>query len=427
MALKIKYFSKILFNLMILLFAIFIIPTKYTFIRHTYLPFFISPSLILGITLSIVITSKLLFDGKMPHIPESLFFPYWALLIIMILSLYYTPNFEYGLTKVLEFMTTTTIACFAPFFFLNNLKRVHGFIYVIIIIAILLTLVVIISEPYSNSYQFGTKLGSNYLAIQHMLGLGALTILYYFLMKKTSKREKVYWGSLLIVILAIILYVGGKGPVVTFMVTICAMSLTSLRINSLFRIYINKQLLFYVLFIFTVGFLFVFYLFYFTNFSALIWRFKFLFLPGHYSNVERINNIKIALDLFYENPLLGIGVGGFSVYSFEIPGIERFKYPHNILLEVLSETGFLGFILFFVIICLAIKKTFCLKKIYGNSLLPNTFLSFFVFTFLNSFTSQNITNPLLFALVGCCYAVECAFKKKQQEYRLLGIALNKTE
>ena len=52
-----------------------------------------------------------------------------------------------------------------------------------------------------------------------------------------------------------------------------------------------------------------------------------------------------ALEMTKENPLFGAGLSGFEAAEFTIRG-EVLAYPHNIFLEVLCETGMVGFLLF---------------------------------------------------------------------------------
>jgi O-antigen ligase len=54
-----------------------------------------------------------------------------------------------------------------------------------------------------------------------------------------------------------------------------------------------------------------------------------------------------AIDGALESPLIGLGFGSFGMYS--INSDERY-YPHNMFLEVLCETGFIGFLLLFLLV-----------------------------------------------------------------------------
>lgn len=53
-----------------------------------------------------------------------------------------------------------------------------------------------------------------------------------------------------------------------------------------------------------------------------------------------------ALRIFSENPLFGVGLGGFASHTV----IDSIAWPHNFFLEILCETGIVGSVLLFVIL-----------------------------------------------------------------------------
>lgn len=57
--------------------------------------------------------------------------------------------------------------------------------------------------------------------------------------------------------------------------------------------------------------------------------------------VDRGMNWQAGWDLFLESPITGAGLGGYYIPGFFVaPGAE--VYPHNIVLELLAETGLIG-------------------------------------------------------------------------------------
>lgn len=56
--------------------------------------------------------------------------------------------------------------------------------------------------------------------------------------------------------------------------------------------------------------------------------------------MERIYMIKVTLAGWTRSPFLGTGPGDFA---YQMTGYTFFRYPHNILLEVLNELGLVGF------------------------------------------------------------------------------------
>lgn len=60
--------------------------------------------------------------------------------------------------------------------------------------------------------------------------------------------------------------------------------------------------------------------------------------------LERSNLWRLAVELWQENPLLGVGLAGYPVAAGigDVTGV----YPHNLVLELASETGLIGLMLF---------------------------------------------------------------------------------
>ncbi|MEW6606958.1 MAG: O-antigen ligase family protein [bacterium] len=396
-----------------IIFAIFIAPTKYTFIRQTYLPFLPSPLIIFYIIIIFLITLQIFQKGKLPHIPLTLLLPYFILACIIALSLIYTSNLEYGKIKCLEFMMYSTLALFAPFFLFRGLNNINRFIYTLLVMGIFLFIILFISNPYLLTRTFSTIFGSNYLLIQHISGMAVLIICYYFLLKNQPLKKQIIWVFLLVILIMAITYPGGKAAVFTLLITTIIIAIPSIKFKNKFKI-MNKRLLIIPLIIFIIECGTVGYFHFVMKFSALTGRLGAISSPQHYNRIERVENAKVALKLFSQYPLSGVGIGGFSVYSYKLEGIERFKYPHNILLEALAELGLIGFISLSLILFFAFKNLIYLQKIYKYSLLPGVFMSIFIFTFLNSLTSQDITNLALFAFIGCSYAIEHSLKDEKE-------------
>jgi O-antigen ligase len=57
------------------------------------------------------------------------------------------------------------------------------------------------------------------------------------------------------------------------------------------------------------------------------------------STQERVERYRAAIELFVQNPLLGTGTDGFAQHT-------GLGYPHNIFLEIASETGVVGLLIF---------------------------------------------------------------------------------
>jgi O-antigen ligase len=98
------------------------------------------------------------------------------------------------------------------------------------------------------------------------------------------------------------------------------------------------------------------------------------------SNYLRKSFIRIALDNFLNNPLLGIGTGSFEA-------LTRFA-SHNSYLEILSEQGLLGFSLFMMLLWTIWQKARRVSKSYWETAgLSHSALSAMIYLlFINAFT-----------------------------------------
>ena len=80
--------------------------------------------------------------------------------------------------------------------------------------------------------------------------------------------------------------------------------------------------------------------------AALVrWAARFVLLSD---GSNRIGMAQNALKAFRERPLTGIGPGRYAYWTINPYKLEpeQYSYPHNIVLEVLSVTGLVGFVLF---------------------------------------------------------------------------------
>src|SRR5690554_795536 len=75
----------------------------------------------------------------------------------------------------------------------------------------------------------------------------------------------------------------------------------------------------------------------------------------------RENFINHSLELFEDHPVFGVGFGGWDD-TFN----SKFRYPHNIYIELLSEIGLVGILLFLFLLCtLKYKSTFGYMGLFG--------------------------------------------------------------
>lgn len=103
-----------------------------------------------------------------------------------------------------------------------------------------------------------------------------------------------------------------------------------------------------------------------------------------------------AIDIFQDNPILGIGLGGYSVHSE--------MGTHNVYLQLLCETGIIGFSLFLTII---LSNLFSVIRIIRKSNNFNFYYSLSLFIQVSYIIYALVGNPLTDNFIFIIYVI-CA-------------------
>lgn len=302
-------------------------------------------------------------------------------LLVAGLSLKLVPNFERGL----EVFVFTTFVFFV-FWFLFQLfqeepKRILNFLKVLLISAIVvgfLGLFQVIGDLI-NLPVWLTGIGEGYT--KGVLGFPRV---------RASFFEPLYFGSFIILILPLVYMQINSGKklisqkwlkvlllllLLNLILTFARSAYLAFAVEVLIIAIFAIKLIFQqkVLRLLSVSILmFVLFFFVFLNFPK-IFPYKIQTALKHtvettdWSAFERLNSGSLALDLFRENPISGIGLGQFGPYFAHFPNTmpeKGWQTVNNEPLELLAETGILGFapiLLFYVYLIfnqiLAIKRS----------------------------------------------------------------------
>lgn len=127
------------------------------------------------------------------------------------------------------------------------------------------------------------------------------------------------------------------------------------------------------------------------------------------SLAERFAYYQSAFKAFLRHPIIGLGLGGWPLFQ----GVGDISlHPHNIFLEVLCETGAIGFCL----LCLFIDRV--VKRAVNSPVLQNPYhmslVSIGMFSFLNAMKTGDIhDNMLLFISLGLIARINPSLTKKK--------------
>lgn len=144
----------------------------------------------------------------------------------------------------------------------------------------------------------------------------------------------------------------------------------------------------------------------FSNFGsygeAVYNRIMSFFLPVEVSMSGRVVTWNIALDTFWNHPIIGNGLGYFGAVAAQLN--SPLPMVHNLYLYLITEIGLVGMTLFFVVI---INFTVRLFKICMKSRDPDIQLmsigiiaGFFVILFQGFFRNIGLADPITWAYLG---------------------------
>ena len=289
----------------------------------------------------------------------------------MALSLIWTQNINFGIKKLFHFLSQLVV--FLSFLFLikeNILTKKHLkiFLYIFISLSSLLSIFIIISNPFTFENFYIKK---NFLLTHVYSGKLIAFLLLLLLTIKTKKTN--YIHIILIIIYSIALnFTAYRTAIISILIS-----------NIIFYLFLLikkledsklKIIIFFVSMI--VGFL------YSANLKERIPVEGFFSIKSDLSISARIEALKEGLKLWKENPLLGTGLGGFM--SADESDHLRFtlKYPHNIFIEILAELGLLGLSILLILIIRGVMSSLKSSPFY---------LSLLVFFTIFSLTSKDIT------------------------------------
>ena len=329
-----------------------------------------------------------------------LFFVFWCW---MAFTLLYTSSPQYSGMKTFLFCTN-----FIPFIVILMSKRfnINLFLRVFSFLAILLSLLYL---PLLNIY---TQLGSNeeihdsigglYLTLGGYLGVSIL-----FLLTTHKPVFGLYIDKIIIICsFFLLLIIGARGPLI-FTVLCFLLFLLSRKHISLSQKKIANLLLFLFCIIVVVeilqksseeslvGILFE------RSMSRLSLIMDGLLGNGDMGNsanirVEHYEHSYLLITQSIENFVLGTGVGSFSI---ETNGIDGRGYPHNLILEVWTEMGIIGVVLFLSFVT-TLFSNICVEKYYISGYV----ILYFLLEYSKSGSLVDIRTGLTFCVLFICSA-----------------------
>ncbi|MCK4826441.1 O-antigen ligase family protein, partial [bacterium] len=300
--------------------------------------------------------------------------------VMLFVGILYSPLPAEGLEKAGRYLTVNLFIFFVTMLFIGDLNKLKNLLTVIAFSGFILA---IISVAYIGFVGIETiprftLPGQNAIWFARGLGLSLLATL--FLMELAKKRYQKFILTLFVFLLLFLIYItASRGPLLALLIVL---------LLYFFILQRKKLNLLKALSLFLVAF---FSLKLFIAFApGQIWnRMLSLFSGFDITTFFRLRAYGAARDLFLDNPLAGVGTGGFGHYNV-------LTYPHNIFLELASELGIWGpVVLLFMILYTTYLAVRLLKNQRASALessLSRAFFAIFIFALINSQFSGEISS-----------------------------------
>jgi O-antigen ligase len=299
----------------------------------------------------------------------------------MLLSVLWSPSYGYTVDKITYLFTLTLLAAVAPLLLLrtdDDVRRLYTSL--ALISCILAFYIVLFYMPKFSQVQRLLVEGTTTIATGRIAGMAMvwLAAVILFLAKR-----KLPFLVLLLLQTVVLFASGSRGPLLASAISLFLLGL--LQGGSIWRrlLKIGALLALLTIVLFVVSDYMP---------SSSIARIRYL-LKGEFRTSEnvRLDLYKTGLQLIPVNPQ-GMGWGTFPS---EEEGTVR-RYPHNLLIEVFLEGGWMaGFVLTGFIVY-AIWRTY----MRGGGMVPRSTLAFLVFFLINAMVSGDINdNRIFFAIL----------------------------
>jgi O-antigen ligase len=341
-------------------------------------------TILVGAMVGLAVALRLIFNRQALSLPAE-YFLYLPLVCLMVLSLFYTPDFSAGLEKTLRFVFLTGLGIVSPFVLFDSPVKMRRFMITMLGGGVLLAVNSLFmlggQERLVSPSGLNTELGSACAA--------GLVIIWGLLFPGWSffKRLLLYP---VIGLLAVGL-VGSGGRLANASAAICIL-ISILLCKKLFR----DALLMGGLGLLALPFVWI------PDAS-----YEYLSSLAHPPQAmgTRSGLMELGISLIGEHPLLGVGIQGFRYHS---PNPVTYNFPHNIFLELGSEMGALAALVFLGILIYAFREIVrqLTDPATKHEPLVHTVFLLMIFVFLDSMVSGDINDlRLMWFVLGLPYVL----------------------
>ena len=328
---------------------------------------------------------RLLFTEATLNLPKDFIF-YVPLLVLMFVSLTYTPDLAAGVDKTLRFLFLTLMGAISPFLLVDTPQKIRRFLVGLVLGGILMSV--------NSFFMLGgedrlTAPSGETTALGFSAGLALVIIWALWFPRMTLFTRVLLYPFLAVLMVAL---VGSGGRFANVGTVVC----------------IGLTILFYRKLVVDLAIML----------GAGIAALPFVRIPAasldylaslahpHQAFGTRTDLMEFGLRTFWDHPLFGVGIQG---YRYVTPNPLTYNFPHNLLLELGAELGIFAVITFLALVVCSYRAMFrVLREAYSENItLYRTVFLMLILTCMDASVSGEMNNDrLLFFLLSMPFVLE---------------------
>jgi O-antigen ligase len=316
----------------------------------------------------------------------------------LLITVTYSKDPIYGLQKILNFLTITIPLIIAFYYFLitHTEEKLRVFINALVIITFISLTLILIEYPFQPGlvYEFKPNRWSQVI-YGRIIGLSSLALLLYSirlnnyksaffysffsalaayaLFLSTHRSSLISLGIMMVVVGGSLVVGGKRGEVRGQNINPIISLLTVIGLTLVLIFILPKPEIVSVRY---------------NNLAAV----EELNFGGDGPILSRIEALKLSWQMFLDNPVFGVGFGGFKAYNSVT---EFLKYPHNIFIEMAVEGGIVGLLVLSAMLYVLFRSVYRFTKchpefISGSGILPLASYSLLLALFSKDLSSQTV-------------------------------------
>jgi O-antigen ligase len=310
-------------------------------------------------------------------------------------TILWSPSSEYALFKITRLLTVIPLLFIASVVLATDPdgeQRIARIFKYIIGLAVLIAIVTFYARGFDHSVS--RLIGVNYLLYSRVLGAGVLASVL-FAMNADTRRKTFLFGSTTVILVTAMLLTGGRGPLVAAVVSsfgIVAIQYYQAGWSLDWRSAVvgaGASILGLAALAVVIG-------------ARTVERFVGLFTLQDESASTRLDLYWIAIESWIREPLFGHGIGAYSI----VGDVGRHPYwPHNIVLEIGVEAGFIGVALLAIPFAIALWQFVTFRdNVNSSGLLAIAFVGYMCIN--ASLTGDISGNRALFVAIAMLFVVD---------------------